>query len=77
MARYQSSKTGGATFAGLTWQVKDATINKTGLTNVPSFGAGLCSSTEDQLTTYVNIKIWNQTLQRFDYPPYVECYYVE
>lgn len=77
MAIYQSSKTGGSTFAGLTWQNKDVTLNKTGLTNLPAFGANSCSSTDDQLTSYVNIKIWNQTLQRFLSPPYVECYYVE
>ena len=77
MAVYQSSKTGGSTFAGLTWQNKGTVLNKTGLSSLPAFGANLCSGEDDQLTTYVNLKVWDQTLQRFTYPPYVECYYVE
>lgn len=77
MAIYQRGKTGGSTFAALTWQNKTVTINKDGMTSLPVFGANTCSSMSDQLTTYVNIKVWNQTLQRFINPPYVECYYVQ
>lgn len=75
MAIYQTSKTGGATFAGLTYQVKDATITKNGIAGIAKFPA-MCSDVDDQLTTYVNIKVWEQTLQKFISPPYVDCGYV-
>lgn len=76
MAIHQNSKIGGATFAGLTWQSKPTVINKTGLSAIYDFPNG-CSEFDDQLTTYVNIKEWNQTLRRFVSPPYVDCGYVK
>lgn len=36
-----------------------------------------CSETSDNLTTYVQDKIWSIELNNFIYPPYAECEYVD
>lgn len=41
------------------------------------FIAIFCSEVHDNKTTYVLEKVWNIEKQDYDYPPYVDCDYVE
>lgn len=79
--RFSRGKTGGRDFKTWTFSPLTKVSKKEGnkISYKQMYGdvaQPTCTAEDDQVTSYMNTPIWNQTLLTFQKPAYVDCDYV-